>query len=96
MTDRVPEIYTELRVAARKTQPANPYSRVLLFTWVIAGVIAPVFLWNGIDSKPGLGYDPEYVVFNGVGYVFAGIAAVAALIHLAVKAILWTPPQSPT
>ena len=91
MSDRIPERDGEARTSARGSH-SNPYATTLLGIWSVAGLLAGFFLWAGRDSDPNGGYDPEGDLYSALGYAWAVVAVVAALVHLGVKAVLWKAP----
>jgi len=96
MSDRVPERHGEPPTAARGGSRSNPYVSTLLLIWIVAGVIAVIFLWAGRDSDPNGGYDPEGDLYTVLGCGWAIVAVTAALVHLGVKAVLWKTPVGGT
>jgi hypothetical protein len=92
MSDRVPEREIEPRTPTGGGSRSNPYASTLLGIWVVAGLCAVFFLWAGRDSDPDAAYDPEGDLYTALGYGWAVVAVVAALVHLGVKAVLWKAP----
>ena len=78
MSDRVPERHGEPPTAARGGSRSNPYVSTLLLIWIVAGVIAVIFLWAGRDSDPNGGYDPEGDLSTVLGCGWAIVAVTAA------------------
>jgi len=91
MSDRTPETYREAPSAVRSGTPTNPYRMALLIIWIAAGLQA-AFLLGGSSGYDPEQYDPEGRLFITLGYAWAVVAVVAAMVHLGVKAVLWKAP----
>jgi hypothetical protein len=92
MSDRIPEHDVEPRPSAPGGRQSNPYVSTLLGIWIVAGVSAGFFFWAGRDSDPNALYDPEGDLYAVLAYALSILAVAAALVHLGVKAVLWTAP----
>jgi len=91
MSDRTPETYQDVPIAARNGTTINPYRMALLIVWIAASLQAGVLLGGSSDYNPEE-YDPEGRLFTTLGYAWAIVAVVAAMVHLGVKAVLWKAP----
>ena len=77
--------------------PANPWQRVLKWTWIGLLVIAAFTLFAGMSRVREIGSDTAFVWLDNGAFtafvVFLGLAFVVAIAHIVVLAVTWTLAQ---
>ena len=80
--------------------PANPWQRVLKWTWIGLLVIAVIVLFSGTyrPSEPGQFDGSAIFMWHDDGAIvaflaFLGLAFVVAIAHIVVLAVTWTLAQ---
>ncbi len=98
--DRVPEPWEEYLIAANPpvaATPSNPWSTVLGITWMALLVLAVLLTLIGLANLGGAVPAYKTAGYNvaDISFISATIAAafglLAALLHVAVKAVQWKP-----